>query len=286
MPEVIVFDKAGDFLKETLDLLLEHEAENNLILGLAMQIYKNPGKWEIPPFFAVVKEDQKCILAALMTPPRSMILTAFIQESAPALSFLTDTLWQMGVSVSGVNAEKRLANQFAHLWSHRASFLPKLQMNERVYRLDKVLPLPGVQGTMRLAGVEESELLIQWGCAFHREGLGKADDEGMRKIIQKKIGDGELFLWCVDGKAFAMAAKTRETVHGVVVSLVYTPPENRGKGYATQLVGELSQLMLASGHSFCALFTDLANPTSNSIYQKIGYYPVGDMDEYVFLPMV
>jgi predicted GNAT family acetyltransferase len=63
---------------------------------------------------------------------------------------------------------------------------------------------------------------------------------------------------------------------------VYTPPEWRGKGYASACVAALSQLCLDSGYQFCMLYTDLANPTSNSIYQKIGYQPIGESREYRF----
>jgi len=64
---------------------------------------------------------------------------------------------------------------------------------------------------------------------------------------------------------------------------VYTPPEFRGRGYASALVAALSQAMLDAGYHFCTLFTDLANPTSNHIYQAIGYQPVCDTDEYDYL---
>ena len=63
---------------------------------------------------------------------------------------------------------------------------------------------------------------------------------------------------------------------------MYTPPEARGRGYASALVAELTAALLASGRSFCCLFTDLANPTSNRIYERIGYRPVTDVDEYRF----
>jgi predicted GNAT family acetyltransferase len=40
--------------------------------------------------------------------------------------------------------------------------------------------------------------------------------------------------------------------------------------------------LLDQGKQFTSLFTDLSNPTSNSIYQKIGYQPVCDFDLYRF----
>ena len=80
----------------------------------------------------------------------------------------------------------------------------------------------------------------------------------------------------------SMAARARPMTHGVVVNAVYTPPEMRGRGYASACVGHLSQHLLDSGYQFCCLFTDLSNPTSNNIYQRLGYHPVCDYDEYVF----
>jgi hypothetical protein len=63
---------------------------------------------------------------------------------------------------------------------------------------------------------------------------------------------------------------------------VYTPPEARGRGYASNLVAQVAQAQLDAGRRFVFLFTDLANPTANRIYQEIGFEPVIDIDEYVF----
>jgi predicted GNAT family acetyltransferase len=79
-----------------------------------------------------------------------------------------------------------------------------------------------------------------------------------------------------------MAMKLRPIRNGISVSYVYTPPHLRRRGYATACVAELSRSLLASGYTFCALFTDQANPTSNHIYWEIGYRPVADFDEILF----
>lgn len=79
-----------------------------------------------------------------------------------------------------------------------------------------------------------------------------------------------------------MAGRARATPHGVSVNLVYTPPAKRRRGYATALVGALSRRLLDERAAFCCLFTDLANPVSNSIYPKVGYKPVCDVDELRF----
>jgi uncharacterized protein len=64
--------------------------------------------------------------------------------------------------------------------------------------------------------------------------------------------------------------------------MVYTPPEHRRKGYASACVATLSQTLLNQGYKYCFLFTDLANPTSNHIYEAIGYQSVGDLSDYSF----
>jgi predicted GNAT family acetyltransferase len=97
----------------------------------------------------------------------------------------------------------------------------------------------------------------------------------------KRINDGGLYLW-IDGEPVSMAARVRETAHGSAVSAVYTPPQFRGRGYATSCVGELCRQILHEGRRFCALFADLANPVSNSIYQRIGFRQVADFDQVHF----
>ena len=101
------------------------------------------------------------------------------------------------------------------------------------------------------------------------------------KSPRLRIADRDLFIWD-DGGPVSTVTKTRHSTHGIVVSLVYTPPAHRNRGYASAAVAALSQQLLDAGWEFCSLFTDLANPTSNSIYQRIGYRPVADFDEYIF----
>ena len=81
----------------------------------------------------------------------------------------------------------------------------------------------------------------------------------------------------------SLAGFGSRTPNGIRVGPVYTPPERRGNGYASALVGRMTAALLEAGHRFCFLFTDLANPTSNGIYQRIGYEAVTDVDQYAFV---
>jgi predicted GNAT family acetyltransferase len=98
-------------------------------------------------------------------------------------------------------------------------------------------------------------------------------------VAEQRVAAGEVYLWC-DPEPRSMAGSARPTAHGVAVNAVYTPREWRGRGYATACVAEISRRMLASGFDFCVLYTDLANPTSNAIYTRIGYRPVRDFLMY------
>jgi predicted GNAT family acetyltransferase len=120
-----------------------------------------------------------------------------------------------------------------------------------------------------------------WSYAFAQEGLGRGTMEEARTLAARRIPQGDIFLWDDQGPA-SMAIRARPTPHVYTVTGVYTPPELRGRGYASACVSALSQLLLDSGKQFCSLFTDLSNPVSNSIYRKIGYEPVCDFTEFRF----
>jgi predicted GNAT family acetyltransferase len=108
----------------------------------------------------------------------------------------------------------------------------------------------------------------------------------MRQHVQTTARERRLFVWCdpAPGRIVSMAIWTGLTPHGVRIGMVYTPPEFRGRGYASNCVAALTQRLLDSGRTFCFLFTDLANPTSNKIYRAIGYRHVCDFRKILFRP--
>src|SRR5690606_19300246 len=139
------------------------------------------------------------------------------------------------------------------------------------------------EGILRLADENDLEFVAQGMYDFEIDtGLNDAPNkEKCYEAIRNRLPEKNIFLWEDKGKVVSMAAKSRPTQNGATVNLVYTPKELRKKGYATSCVAALSQHLLDSGYKFCSLFTDLANPISNSIYMKIGYKPVGDYDGYI-----
>ena len=129
------------------------------------------------------------------------------------------------------------------------------------------------------------ELATQWTYEFVREALSESDLESAQKSALRKIKNEELYLWMVNDPV-SMVARARPTKNMIAVNAVYTPPKYRKRGYASASVAALSQKLLDSGYRSCVLFTDLSNPTSNKIYQNIGYKPVCDYTSYEFRNLV
>ena len=136
---------------------------------------------------------------------------------------------------------------------------------------------------MRPAERADRPLLIAWIEAFFQEALGEStlpDDSVDRWLA----GHGRtLFLWEDGDLRVSLCGAGSLTPHGIRVGPVYTPPEYRGRGYASNLVAQVSQAQLDAGRTFVTLFTDLANPTSNKIYMDVGYEPVIDVDRIDFV---
>ena len=138
-------------------------------------------------------------------------------------------------------------------------------------------------GTLRVATAAHEGLLAEWSLAFVKDCALLDDPAAVLKSVNAGLKDGSRVYWEVEGRPVSMAAYGGATPSGVRVNWVYTPPEFRGRGHASALVAALSQRLIDEGRKFCFLYTDLANPTSNRIYQRIGYEPVCDSAHYTFV---
>jgi len=286
--EMIFFDSASAFLGLVRPALERDEPANNLMFGLALRIEAAPERLHLPPYrwpplLAAVTDGRGLAAAALMTPPYNVIVFSPRLEKNEVFAFLAKSLQRSGWSIPGVLGPSADAQAFAAAWAAETGTASRPGMSERVYELRQVIPPPQPPGRMRQAQESDVDLMAQWVYDFQHEALPseKSTREDAENTAEAKIEDGDFFVWD-DGGVTALAGKTRPTPHGTCIGPVYTPPEKRGRGYATALTAALSQLLLDQGCQFTALFTDLSNPTSNSIYQKIGYRPVCDFNEYLF----
>lgn len=266
------------FLERTRAYLERNEAATALILGMCLRMAQHG--FETQPYLAVAEAPAGIELVAMMTPPHRLVLWSERPDADEALAALARDLREHGWTVAGALGPPHLAEPWLEHWRALTGQNWRLTMNERIYELTAVIPPERpAPGRMRAAGPDDRDLAVRWFWEFHAEALGAEPEPQVEKIVDRRIGDGSLFLW-EDGRPVAMAGVFRETSRSSTISLVYTPPEARRRGYAMALVAALSQQRLDAGKQFCTLFTDLANPTSNSIYQQIGYRPVCDFNAY------
>ncbi len=287
--EITYFDSASAFLKLVHPTLDKDEAANNLMYGLALLLERDPKRYQRspyrwPPLLAAAVEGGELAGAALMTPPFNIIVFSPQPDKAEGFAYLAKELHRGGWNPPGVLGPSADALAFATAWSAETGARYNPAMSERCYELRQVFSPPQPPGHMRPAADGDIDLLVSWIISFWREAMpGKiGSPEDAENMVEARVEDGSYFVWD-DGEVVSLAGTGRITPHGCTVGPVYTPPQFRSRGYATALTAALSQLLLDRGYQFAALFTDLSNPTSNSIYQKIGYRPVCDFSEYLFL---
>lgn len=278
-------EDAAEFLTEAGPLLLADEVRHNLILGIAGTIRDSPDVYPLRSLWVVRKEGRP-VAAAIRTPPYNLILAR--PESPVALEALADGIAE---ELPGVNGCVPEAEEFAELWAERSGARPRTNMRQGIYALQQVRPLPAVPGSARVATLDDRDLVLRWWIAFgdevlHEGGPGRENAEAMVGHRLAARGRGFL-LWEDAGDVVSIAGWGGATPNGIRIGPVYTPPELRRHGYATALTADLSQSLLDGrlfdgGRRFCFLYTDLANPTSNAIYERIGYVRAAESAEILF----
>ncbi len=271
------YGSAAEFLAVAGTWLGEREAEHNLILGISSTLRDHPEIYAESPYLATVSDEGSVVAAALRTPPSNLVLSEVDHE--PALDLLVADLGadKRGFNLPGVVGPPDVAAGFANRWVAIHGGQWEIEMEERVYQLTTVIPPRPVSGAIRAATSGDRPLLVEWIQAFGREALG--DDDASR--AESSVGDWlagkgrHLWLWDDHGPK-SVTGVGGETPYGIRIGPVFTPPGDRGQGYASALVAAVSQAQLDAGRRFCFLYADLANPTSNRIYQAIGYLPVTD----------
>ena len=233
------------------------------------------------PLFGWWRESDASVAGAFLhSPPYPPILTSMTGQAAAALA---EALAARGRPLAGLNADQVNGDAFVAVWQARTGDQPRIRRHSRLYRLGALTPArPQPPGRARMAGAGDRELLLAWHAAFRREtGSGPAADEA---IVDDRLSYGGVTLWAADQAAVSMAGVTRLLAGHVRVAPVYTPPQWRGHGYAAAVTSAVSQAALDAGARDVVLFTDLANATSNALYQRSGYRPVADRGEWSFGP--
>jgi len=253
------------------DLLTSDPVGHNVVgTKLADAIrYGEPGRYWIalvdgvPAGVAV----QQPIDGSLAVAPMAAELIAAIADAAAADC----------VALPGVSGPAETAARFAEALARLRKIVAVRTSTERIYEVRDLRSPDGVDGNLRRAAEADRELLLSWLPGFEA-GAGWSGSDPAAIFVTRRLAAGDVWIWD-DGGPVSMAART-EAVAGVSrIQAVNTPPQLRGRGYASAGVAALSATVLAQGLR-CVLNANVNNLTANSVYQRLGYQPVSDLVRY------
>lgn len=261
------------FLNRAGPFLMRNEAENSMMLGIRGLPGSLPPKFGEDCYLATVEHADEVVACAVRTPPFGLIITR--AESGP-LECLVDDVEAKYETLSAVLGPEPTVTTFAELWSQRAGTRIRPLMRMRLFVARQVQPpTPQPPGALRVALESDLSTVIPWMVAFHQEARTVSPLDPAR-VVRDDIAHQRLFVW-EHRAAVSMAAWAGRTGGSVRIGIAYTPPQHRGRGYASACVAGLTQRLLDDGATFCCINTDLTNSTTNKIYPAIGYRPVCDI---------
>jgi predicted GNAT family acetyltransferase len=265
-------DNLDSFRERAMPLLLADEEMNCILLA---QLRRAP-EFDM---LATVETENDVVLAATVSRPHTVVMTP---HHAGAAEFLADQMWTKQITTPGVQAAAEVAAPFAETWKRLSGCTLRERVDMTLYTVEVTNAVVSPGGEFRCATMDDLPALAGFVEQFGREiNEPVMDPTGHATML---IQQERLFVWVDEGQIVSMAAWAGPTPNGVRVNHVYTPPHLRGRGYATACVAKLTLNLLASGRRFVCLFADNANATSNGIYRRIGYRPLGEQKQIWFNP--
>ena len=287
--ELRFYDDPGEFLDVAGPHLAREPVLSTVMASVAARIRDQrvagvPWPADVPCWFAAFVDDGVVVSTAMRTAPFGEYPAYLMPMSDDAAVLLARTLLGRDEPVLGANGALPGVQVFCEEMADATGKRARVGQHTRLFELGELREPPEVAGGLRPARPEEQGLVTAWYDAFMRD----ADEQAGRvagsspheapppEEMRRRIDGGRIFVWEVDGEPVHVTAAT-EPAYGVSrVGPVYTPKEHRGRGYASRAVYEVSAFLRDRGERAC-LFTDQANPTSNKIYEALGYRRLVDM---------
>ncbi len=265
---------AGEFIGLTRDWLLQNEAANNLVLGLA----GGPGSAQSDDdWWATLERDGKYLGYAFRTPPHKIGLSEMPLDAVPLVVAAAAERWDTLPAVLGPDPA---AEAFAVGWCRHSGQRYRRGVRQRIYQLEEVIESRPAPGGPRLAQAGDLPLVAEWLRDF-QVSVAASLVRDPTAVGAELVSHQRVWLW-LDPTPVSMAALAAGTPNGGRVGYVYTPAESRRRGYAAAVTAHVSREILRSGRRFCFLYADVDNPTANSIYRSIGYQPVYQVGDWLF----
>lgn len=270
-----------DFLARAGDFLRSRPALHNTPLTVIEKWRTRPDAFDPGTVrFGRLESDGEVQAIFYLPPTRRLTLTLLSPERADALAA---HLTGLGHALSGVTADHDTATAFAEAWQRHTGATPTLRVRMHLYRLSTLTPpTPPPDGRSRLVGEQDREHLMRW-CRELAADLGETVTINADSWNSTRFAEKHYTFWeNPDGTPVSMAGANPMVAGMVRVDPVYTPAHLRGRGYAAAVTAEVSRAALAAGATEVVLFTDAGNPTSNALYERLGYRRVADWAPYDF----
>jgi GNAT superfamily N-acetyltransferase len=270
--EVRLHDNVDDFRSVAVDIYRRDpvQATVELMVLRGSLVDRNPA-----PLLVTVWNGGAAVGAAFQT-LRSPLLCSGLPEAA--ISDVVAEIVSVRRNLNGVHGPRGIATKFAAAWCGATGVLSTVSAQERLHRLDRFQPPTAVAGEPRLADQGDTAVLADWLNRFRAEALGVVADPAadVRHVRTAKELPDEFLLWTFDSHPVSMAGARSPTAGVSRIGPVYTPTDRRGHGYGAAVTAVAAAWALDGGADEVVLFTDVANPVSNAVYQRIGFRPVSD----------
>jgi predicted GNAT family acetyltransferase len=224
----------------------------------------------------LVEERGQLVGAAMHTPPFNLFLPK-LGDGVPEA--VARALWSAGHRFPGVSGEAVTVQRFVAAWEALGGAASRLRVRTRMYVLGNLQPPDGVAGHGRQALAGDADLLIGWLHAFFAETGNVSHDADVDGVARRRLADGQFWLWEDGGEPVSIAGVHPPAADVARVGPVYTPGQRRRRGYGSAVTALASRAGMDRGAAHVVLYTDLSNPTSNAVYQAIGYVPDHDAEE-------
>jgi predicted GNAT family acetyltransferase len=278
-------DHPAPFLAAARPLLLEDEAHFGLVLGIALDLDAHlrasgaDAALQKTSFGVGADSGQSRLVVALLESGLAVLTDGRVPVSTATLREAAETLARSSPRLAGIRGSQAVVERFSPLWSNVTAARARVHQRQRVHRLDELTAPAPIAGHMRLATVDDLELVRRWRHRFSID-VGETHEGAPIPERVAQLDTRRLYLWVTD-RPIAMAGWARPTPCGCAINSVFTPEEQRRRGYASALVAALTRGVLdgitgLGPKQFTCLHTDLANPTSNGVYARLGYRPVSD----------
>jgi predicted GNAT family acetyltransferase len=274
--DVALFKDAAQFADQAAPYMRSDLFSTNVIGVYTAGILDGSRHQTSDDLWAAVTDHDRVIGVAMHTPPYHVFLS---RMGAPAASKLAEVLLEAEHPLPGVIGERTAVEAFVDTWAVRTGGSSTVDVSMRMYRLKDLKAPTGVSGIARTAGPKDAERVTKWFAEFHAEAMAHQSADDLELVARRRLAAGEISLWFDGGRAVSLAARSTPANGVARVGPVYTPPTARRHGYGAAVTAAVSQEALVAGATHVVLYTDLANPISNSIYQSIGYIPDHDAQD-------